>query len=115
MCDQYVKQSNCEKANLYQLPYHNMLLLTNCEVHTGNIRTEVLKYGLNEMRSLRKAEVRIFSRMDRTNWSIRALLYSHKQRAKTEAFSLNSVLNIFVSSLNAAVGREIFPVPISQI
>ena len=53
-----------------------MLLLTNCEVHTGNIRTEVLKYGPNELRSVGKAEVRIPSRMDRTNWSIRASLYS---------------------------------------
>ena len=72
-----------------------------------NIRTEVLKYGLNEVRSERKAELRIFSRMDRTNWSIRVLLYRHNQRPKTES-SLNSVLNIFVSSLNAAVGREFF-------
>ena len=56
-----------------------MLLLTNCEVHTGNIRTEVLKYGPNEVRSVRKAEVRISSRMDRTNWSIIALLYSRNQ------------------------------------
>ena len=49
-----------------------------------NIRTEVLKYGLNEVRSVLKAEVRIFSCMDRTNWSIRALLYSHNQRRKTK-------------------------------
>ena len=70
-----------------------------------NIRTEVLKYGPNEVRSVRKAEARIFSGMDRTNWLIRALLYSHNQRPKP---SLNSVLNIFVSTLNAAVGREFF-------
>ena len=70
-----------------------------------NIRTEVLKYGPNEVRSVRKAEVRIFSRMDSSNWSIRALLYRHNQRPKP---SLNSVLNMFVSSLNAPVGREIF-------
>ena len=71
----------------------------------GNIRAEVLEYRPNEVSSIRKAEVRIFSCMDRTNWSIRALLHSHSQRLKP---SLNSVLNIFVSSLNAAVGREIF-------
>ena len=52
-----------------------------------NIRTKVLKYGPNEVRLVRKAEVRILSRMDRTTWSIRALLYSHSQRPKTEAFS----------------------------
>ena len=68
-----------------------------------NIWTEGLKYGPNEVRSVRKAEVRIFSRMDRINWSIRALLYSHNQRPKP---SLNSVLDMFV--LNASVGREIF-------
>ena len=79
-----------------------MLLLRSIR---EDIRTEVLKYGPNEVRSVRKAEVRIFSRMDRTNWSTRILLYSHDQRPKP---SLNSVLNIFVSSLNAAVGREIF-------
>ena len=78
-----------------------------------NIRTEVLKYGLNEVRSVRKTEVRIFSRMDRTNWSIRALLYSHNQRSFLPTPFINSVLNIFVSSLNAAVGREIFSSPIS--
>ena len=31
------------------------------------------------MRSIRKARIQIFSSMDRTNWSIRALLYSHNQ------------------------------------
>ena len=79
---------------------NNMLLLTNCEVHTGKYSDRGF-----EVRTERKAEVRMFSRMDRTNWSVRALLYSHSQRPKP---SLNSVLNIFVSSLNAAVGREIF-------
>ena len=34
MCDQYVKQSNCEKANLYQLPYHNNYLLIGYPVGT---------------------------------------------------------------------------------
>ena len=54
---------------------------------------------------MRKTKVRIFSRMGRTNWSTRALLYSHTKRPKP---SLNSELNIFVFSLTAAVGREIF-------
>ena len=40
-----------------------------------NIWTAVLKYGPNEVRSVRKAKVQIFSRMDQANWSIRALLY----------------------------------------
>ena len=60
------------------------------------------------MRFVRKAKVRIFSRMDRTNWPIRALLYDHNQRPKP---SSNSTLNIFVSfpvsSLNAVVRRSI--------
>ena len=56
-----------------------IFLLTNREVHTGNIWTAVLKYGPNEVGSVRKTKVRIFSRMDRTNWSIRVLLYSHNQ------------------------------------
>ena len=70
-----------------------------------NIQTAVLKYGPNKVRSARKTKIQIFSLMDRTNWSIRALLYSHTQRPKP---SLMSELNIFVSSLTAAVGREIF-------
>ena len=61
-----------------------MLLLTNCEVHTESIWTAVLMYGPNEV-------------------AIRALLYSHNQRPKP---SLDSELNIFVLSLNAAVGIE---------
>ena len=40
---------------------YNILLLTNCEVHTANIRTAILKYGPNEMRSVQKTKVRIFS------------------------------------------------------
>ena len=38
-----------------------MLLLTNCEVCRQNIQTEVLTYGPNEMRSVQKTKVRIFS------------------------------------------------------
>ena len=63
------------------------------------------QYGLKEVRSVRKTKVRIFSSMDRTNWPIRALLYSHKQRPRP---SVNSELIIFVSSLTAAVGRKLF-------
>ena len=37
-----------------------MLLLTNCKVHTENIRTPVWMYGPNEVRSVRKTKVRIF-------------------------------------------------------
>ena len=70
-----------------------------------NIRTAVLKYGSNGVRSVKKTKVRILSRVNRTNWSIKALLNRHNQRPKP---SLNSELNIFVSSLNAAIGREIF-------
>ena len=51
-----------------------MLLLTNCEVHTG----KYLERNF-EVRTERKAKVQIFSRMDRTNWSIKALLCSHNQ------------------------------------
>ena len=64
-----------------------------------NIRT-----AQNEVRT--KSKVQIFSRMDQTNWSIRALLYRHTQRPKP---FLTSELNIFVSSLTTAVGREILP------
>ena len=38
-----------------------MLLLTNCEAIQRNIRTAVLTYGPNEMRSVQKTKVRIFS------------------------------------------------------
>ena len=38
----------------------SMLLLANCEVHTGNIWTSGLKYGPNEVRSVRKTKVQIF-------------------------------------------------------
>ena len=34
------------------------------------------------MRSVRKAKVQMFSRMDQANWSIRALLYSHNQHLR---------------------------------
>ena len=51
----------------------NMLLLTNCEVLTGKYSDRSL-----DVRTER-SEVRIFSRMARTNWSIRALLYSRNQ------------------------------------
>ena len=73
-------QSKCiEQLSMLILVVCIMLLLTNCEGHTGNIWTVVLKYGPNGVRSVRKAKVQIFSRTDQTNWSIRALLYSHNQ------------------------------------
>ena len=53
-----------------------MLLLTNCEVHTEKYLDRIF-----EVRTERKAKVQIFSRMDRTNWSIRDLLYSHNQHS----------------------------------
>ena len=74
-----------------------------------NIQTAVLKYGPNKVRSVRKTKVRIFSSVDRINWSIRALLYYMaimKDHRPTP--SLNSGLNKSVSSLIAAVRREIF-------
>ena len=48
-----------------------MLLLTNCEVHTG-------KY-LDRSFEVRKTKVQIFPVLDRANWSIRALLYGRIQ------------------------------------
>ena len=54
-----------------------MLLLTNCEVHTGKYSDRNLDVPTE--RSEVRTKVRIFSRMDRTNWSIRALLHSHNQ------------------------------------
>ena len=60
--------------SVYHLGSHYMLLLTNCEVHTGKYSDRSLDLGSNEVRSVRKTKVRIFSRMDRTNWSIRPLL-----------------------------------------
>ena len=77
-----------------------------------NIRSAVLKSGLNEVMSVRKTKVRIFSRMEQANWSIRYLLYEYNQRPKP---SLNSELNIFVFSSNAAVGREFFPAPLPHL
>ena len=41
--------------------YNNMVLLTNCEVHTAKYLDHSFKYGPNEMRAVRKAKVRIFS------------------------------------------------------
>ena len=45
--------------------FPNMLLLTNCELHTGKDSDRSL-----DVRTERKTKVRKFSRMDRTNWSI---------------------------------------------
>ena len=89
-----------------------MLLLTNCEVYTENISTAVLKYGPNEVRSVRKAKVQTFSRMDRSNWSIRALLYSHNQHL---GFILDKVIlnwiimTIYTSSSFSSIFIRILP------
>ena len=40
-----------------------MLLLINCEAHTEKYLDRTFKYGPKEVRSVRKAKVRIFSRM----------------------------------------------------
>ena len=63
-----------------------------------NIWTAVLKYGPNEVRSVRKAKVQIFSLMDWTNWSIRSSLYSHNQH-----------LGILIRIL-----PEYFPIPLAH-
>ena len=55
-----------------------LLLLTSCEVHTANIRTAVLTYGLNEMRSVQKTRS-VYFPYGRNNWLMRALLYSHQE------------------------------------
>ena len=60
------KLSNLISKSSLEVIFHTMLLLTNCEVHTGKYLDL-------------QARVQIFSRMDRTNWSIRALLYSHNE------------------------------------
>ena len=91
----YIEQSEFDQS----LGIH-MLLLTNCEVHAGKHSDRSF-----EVRTERKAKARIFFRMDRINWSITALLFCNNQRPK---LSLNSYLNIFVSSLNVGVGRESF-------
>ena len=87
-----------------------MLLLTNCEVHTGKYSDRSF-----EVRTERKTEVRIFFRMDRTNWSIRALLYSHNQRPEIEAFSKFSTEHVCVF-LESSYWKEIFfLVPLSRL
>ena len=43
-----------------------LLLLTNCEVHMAKIRTAVLKYGPNEIRTVQKAKDPNIFRMERT-------------------------------------------------
>ena len=86
-----------------------------------NIWTAVLKYGPNEVRSVRKAKVQIFSRMDRANWSIRALLYSHNQHL---GFVLDKMILDWIimtictsnsfSSIFIRILREYFPIPLSH-
>ena len=76
-----------------------------------NIWTAVLKYEPNEVRSIRKAKVQIFSRMDRTNWSIRALLYSHNQHLRfiLDKMILNwIVMTIYASNSLSSIFTRIF-------
>ena len=69
-----------------------MLLLTNCEFHTGKYLD-------------RSFEVRTEQSEVRT-----------KNKGPNILPSLNSELDILVlASLNATVGREIFPVPLSHL
>ena len=87
-----------------------------------NICTVVLKYGPNEVRSVRKAKVQIFSRMDRTNWSIRALLYSHNQHL---GFTLDKMILDWIivtiytsksfSSIFIWILSQYFPIPLSHL
>ena len=77
-----------------------------------NIWTAVLKYGPNELRSVRKAKVQIFSRMDRTNWSIRALLYSHNQHLGfiLDKMILNwIIMTIYTSNSFSSIFIRILP------
>ena len=74
------------------------------------------------MRSVRKAKVQIFSHMERTNWSIRALLYSHNQHLgftvdkmilywiTMTIYTSNSFSSIFIRIL-----PEYFPIPLSHL
>ena len=111
--DSMKKHQNSVFANLF----HTMLLLTNCEVHTG----KYLDHSF-EVRTERKAKVQIFSRMDRTNWSIRALLYSHNQHL---GFTLDKmILNLIImtiytsnsfSSIFIRILPEYFPIPLSHL
>ena len=80
-----------------------------------NIWTVVFKYVPNEVRSVRKTKVQIFSCMDRINCWIRALLYNHIKLDQKSKPALNLELNIFMSCLNVAVGREILPSLLSHL
>ena len=76
-----------------------------------NIWTAVLKYEPNEVRSIRKAKVQIFSRMDQTNCSIRALLYSHNQHLGfiLDKIILNwIVMTIYTSNSLSSIFVRIF-------
>ena len=58
---------NLERASVFGLRlwlYNKALIDQLVRSVRENIRIEVLKYGSNEVRYVRKAEVRIFSRMD---------------------------------------------------
>ena len=69
-----------------------------------------------------KAKVQIFSRMDRTNWPVRALLYSHNQHL---GFTLDKMILYWIimtmyasnsfSSIFIRILPEYFPVPLSHL
>ena len=87
-----------------------------------NIWTAVLKYRPNEVRSVRKTKVQIFSRMDRNNWSIRALLYSHNQHLGfiPDKMTLNWILmTIYTSNSSSSIFirilLEYFPILLSHL
>ena len=92
-----------------------MLLLIICEVHTGKYSDRSF-----EVRAERtKNKIRIFFCMDRTNWPIRDLLYSHSQTAKTKGFPKFRTEHICVF-LECSCWKEfffnspnLFPVPLT--
>ena len=66
-----------------------MLFLTNCEVHTGKYLDHSFEVRTERSEVRTKAKVQMFSYMDRTNWSIRALLYGHNQHS---GFALDKMI-----------------------
>ena len=74
-----------------------MLLLANYEVHTGN-------YWDHSFEKLRSDYSTVWTELNCQS-ELYCMAIIKEQRTKP---SLNSKLNIFVSSLNAAAGREFF-------
>ena len=85
-----------------------------------NIWTAVSKYGPNEVRSVRKAKVQIFSRMDRTKWPIRALLCSHKSTLRIHTRKIDDKLDYndklhIRPLLECFHFPKYFPIPLSHL